>query len=322
MKLPDVQASKPEVGINLTRVGVTNVKKLVEVARRGKRPIVLISDFKISVDLPSSIKGANLSRNFEAVYEVLEEAVSTPIYEIEELCSEVAKRLLHRHAYATTAEVAMRSEYILKRRTPVTKIQCQELANIFAEARAVRYDDGSIRVRKLIGAEVVGMTTCPCAQEMMREKVRVELNKLGIGEEKIKELLKEIPLATHNQRGRGVISVEVEDNVRVSLDRIIKIIEDSMSSRVYELLKRPDEAYLVEHAHRRPMFVEDCVREMARRIVEEFKELPDNTVVSIKQVNEESIHRHDAFAERVATLGELRRELNYTGGSICENTQP
>jgi len=320
MRLPDVQASKPEVGINLTRVGVTNVKELVEVARRGKRPIVLISDFRISVDLPSSIKGANLSRNFEAVYEVLEEAVSTPIYEIEELCSEVAKRLLRRHTYATTAEVSMRSEYILKRRTPVTKIQCQELANIFAEARAVRYDDGGIRVRKLIGAEVVGMTTCPCAQEMMREKVRVELSKLGIGEEKIRELLREIPLATHNQRGRGTISIEVEGDVHVSLDRIIRVIEDSMSSRVYELLKRPDEAYLVEHAHRRPMFVEDCVREMARRIVEEFKELPDDTVVSIRQVNEESIHRHDAFAERVATLGELRRELNYAGGT-CENAR-
>ncbi|MDF2955329.1 MAG: GTP cyclohydrolase FolE2 [Candidatus Alkanophagales archaeon MCA70_species_2] len=322
MKLPDVQASKPEVRINLTRVGVTNVKKLVEVARQGKRPIVLISDFKICVDLPSSIKGANLSRNFEAVYEVLEEAVSTPTYEIEELCSEVAKRLLHRHAYATTAEVSMRSEYILKRRTPVTKIQCQELANIFAEACAVRYDDGGIRVRKTIGAEVVGMTTCPCAQEMMREKVWEELEKLGIEDGRIKELLREIPLATHNQRGRGIISIEVEDDVRVSLDKIIKVIEDSMSSRVYELLKRPDEAYLVEYAHRRPMFVEDCVREMARRIVEEFKELPDNTVVSIKQVNEESIHRHDAFAERVATLGELRRELNYTRGSICENIQP
>ena len=322
MKLPDVQASKPEVRINLTRVGVTNVKKLVEVARQGKRPIVLISDFKICVDLPSSIKGANLSRNFEAVYEVLEEAVSTPTYEIEELCSEVARRLLHRHAYATTAEVSMHSEYILKRRTPVTKIQCQELANIFAEACAVRYDDGGIRVRKTIGAEVVGMTTCPCAQEMMREKVWEELEKLGIEDGRIKELLREIPLATHNQRGRGIISIEVEDDVRVSLDKIIKVIEDSMSSRVYELLKRPDEAYLVEYAHRRPMFVEDCVREMARRIVEEFKELPDNTVVSIKQVNEESIHRHDAFAERVATLGELRRELNYTRGSICENIQP
>jgi GTP cyclohydrolase-4 len=89
LPLPDVQAGSPDIKINLTRVGVTGVKKLVEVARAGgKRPVVLISDFHIFVDLPSNIKGANLSRNFEAMYEVLEEAINTPIYEVEELCSD------------------------------------------------------------------------------------------------------------------------------------------------------------------------------------------------------------------------------------------
>ncbi|MEA1999415.1 MAG: GTP cyclohydrolase, FolE2/MptA family, partial [Euryarchaeota archaeon] len=80
LPLPDVQASSPDIKINLTRVGVNNVKKLVEVARpNGKRPVILISEFYIYVDLPSDIKGANLSRNFEAMYEVLEEALNMPI---------------------------------------------------------------------------------------------------------------------------------------------------------------------------------------------------------------------------------------------------
>ena len=70
VKLPDIQADKPQIPINLSRVGVTNVKKLVEVKRKDKRPIVLISTFDIFVDLPSHLKGANLSRNFEAVDEV------------------------------------------------------------------------------------------------------------------------------------------------------------------------------------------------------------------------------------------------------------
>jgi len=159
LPLPDVQAGSPDIKINLTRVGVTGVKKLVEVARAGgKRPVVLISDFHIFVDLPSNIKGANLSRNFEAMYEVLEEAINTPIYEVEELCSEVAKRLLERHDYASIAEIGMRSVYMLKRRTPVMKIQCQEPAIIFAEARAFRNPDGGVRIRKQIGAEVAGRT--------------------------------------------------------------------------------------------------------------------------------------------------------------------
>lgn len=58
--LPDVQSTRPDVAINLNRVGVTNVKKLVEIARKGKRPIVLISIFDMFVDLPYNIKGANL----------------------------------------------------------------------------------------------------------------------------------------------------------------------------------------------------------------------------------------------------------------------
>ena len=310
LPLPDVQAGSPDIKINLTRVGVKNVKKLVEVARAGgKRPVILISDFHIFVDLPSDIKGANLSRNFEAMYEVLEEAISTPIYEVEELCSEVARRLLLLHEYASTAEVGMKSEYMLKRKTPVMKISCQEPATIFAEARAFRAHNKGVRIKKIIGAEIVGMTTCPCAQELMRDKVVEELTKIGVAKKEMDAFLNAIPLATHNQRGRGIISIEVEDNVKVSMIEIIKIIERSMSAKTYELLKRPDEAEVVEIAHKKPMFVEDCVREMAKRVVETFKELPDDSIINIKQINEESIHQHDAVAERIASLGDLRREL-------------
>ena len=310
LPLPDVQAGSPDIKINLTRVGVKNVKKLVEVARAGgKRPVILISDFHIFVDLPSDIKGANLSRNFEAMYEVLEEAISTPIYEVEELCSEVAKRVLLLHEYASTAEVGMKSEYMLKRRTPVMKISCQEPATIFAEARAFRTPNNGVKIKKIIGAEIVGMTTCPCAQELMRDKVAAELTKLGIAKKDMDAFLNAIPMATHNQRGRGIISIEVEDDVKVPMGKIIRIIEKSMSAKTYEILKRPDEAALVEAAHKKPMFVEDCVREMAKRVVETFKELPDDSIINIKQINEESIHQHDAVAERIASLGDLRREL-------------
>jgi GTP cyclohydrolase-4 len=311
--LPDVQACSPDIKINLTRVGVTNVKKLVEVARAGgKRPVVLISDFHMFVDLPSDIKGANMSRNLEAMYEVLDKAVSSTVYDVEDLCSEVAKRLLDRHPYASTAEVGMKSEYMLLRRTPVMKISCQEPAIIFAEAIAYRTPEreNGMRIKKIIGAEIAGMTACPCAQELMRERAAEELAKRGLAKEDTELFLDSIPLATHNQRGRGIISIEVEDDFRIPLDRIIEIIERSMSAKTYEILKRPDEARVVETAHQKPMFVEDCVREMAKRVVETFAYLPDDSVIKIKQINEESIHQHNAVAERVASIGDLRKELN------------
>lgn len=306
INLPDVQSTRPDVAITLNRVGVTDVKKLVEIARKGKRPIVLISTFDIFVDLPSNIKGANLSRNFEAMNEVLEDAITSPAYIIEDLCGEIAKRLLDRHEYATKSEVRMRSEYVLKKKTKITKHQCQEVVNIFASAQLER----GKKTKKTIGAEVIGMTACPCAQEMMRDLAIDELKKIGVEDEKIEKFVTTVPMATHNQRGRGIISIEVPEEYYLSLDDIIAIIEGSLSSPIYEFLKRADEQDLVYTAHKNPKFVEDCVREMAKKVVEKFDYLPDETIVTIKQINEESIHRHNAFAERVATLADLRREIN------------
>lgn len=309
VQLPDVQANKPKIPINLTRVGVTDVKKLVEIKRKDKRPIVLISIFDIFVDLPSDRKGANLSRNFEAIDEVLEKAVNLPVYEIEELCSDVARSLLDRHEYATRAEVIMKSEYVVKRESPATKMECQEVVDIFAESTAIRGKNDSITVNKLIGAEVMGMTACPCAQEIMRENAQNELLALGIDEKTVATFLHKVPMSTHNQRGRGIISIKVGGDIDVSLEMIIEIIENSMSTSIFELLKRSDEAVVVERAHKNPKFVEDCVRTMAKNIVQTFTHLPDDAVITIKQINEESIHRHNAFAERVAKIGDLRTEI-------------
>jgi GTP cyclohydrolase-4 len=306
--LPDIQACEPDYPFNLTRVGVTGVKKLVKVLRgNDERPVVLISKFEVFVDLPSDRKGANLSRNFEVIDEVLEEAINCPVYEIEELCGEIAKRLLSRHEYASRAEVKMKSEYIVHRQTPVTRVTCQEVVDIFAEAVARAGPNGYLR--KTVGAEVLGMTACPCAQEIMKEQVREELARAGLTKELAHDITERLPVATHNQRGRGSISVEVHDRKCVSIDRIIKIIEESMSSKVYGLLKRPDEAVVVRRAHNNPKFVEDCVRTMAQKLVEAFSDLPDDAAITLKQINEESIHQHNAFAERTAKMGELRAEL-------------
>ncbi|MGZ4913856.1 MAG: GTP cyclohydrolase MptA [Halobacteriota archaeon] len=305
----DVQANRPEFSINLTRVGVTNVKKLIKVTRRDKRPIILVSEFDLFVDLPSERKGANLSRNFEVMDEALEEALNAPVYEIEQFCGDVAEKLLERHEYASRAEVRMRSQYMVRRQTPSTGITTQEITSIFAETTTFRTDDKQHKTRRMIGAEVVGMTACPCAQEHVRELAEMRLKELDVAQAGIDAFLRDIPLATHNQRGRGTISIEVGTGYEVPLDTIIEIVEDSMSSKIYELLKRTDEAVVVETAHKNPKFVEDCVRVMAHKVVEAFPYLPDDSIVTIKQVNEESIHRHNAFAERVATLGELRQEL-------------
>lgn len=309
MELPDVQSTTPDVRINLTRVGIKNVKKLVEVSRPGKRSVIFISNFDVFVDLPGSLKGANLSRNFEVIDEVLQEAIDGKVSEIEELCSIVARKLLDHHEYAERTEVLMRSEFMVRRETPVSKTSCHEVVKVHARAVARRNGHHPI-IRKSIGAEVTGMTACPCAQDIMKDHAIHVMEKLGIEKEKIHAFFEEVPMATHNQRGRGFLCIETDDDQHVSLETIIGILKNSMSASIYELLKRSDENYVVMQAHRNPRFVEDCVREVARSVVKTFGDLPGDSMILIRQTNEESIHQHDAYAERKATLAELIAELN------------
>jgi len=304
-----VQASSPDVRINLTRVGVKNVKKLVEVHRNGKRPVIFISNFDVFVDLPGSLKGANLSRNFEVIDEVLQQAIEGDVNMIEKLCSVVARKLLDRHEYADRTEVLMRSEYMVKRETPVSQTACEEVVKVHARAVARRTFRSPI-VRKSIGAEVTGMTACPCAQNIMKERAMRVLEGLDVNKDKIDEFFAAVPMATHNQRGKGFLCIETDDDQYVDLEKIIYILKESMSAGIYELLKRGDEGAVVLAAHKNPRFVEDCVREMAKRVLAEFEYLSGDSVVTIKQTNEESIHQHDAYAERRATIAELADELN------------
>jgi GTP cyclohydrolase-4 len=308
-ELPDIQSTTPAVRINLTRVGVKNVKKLVEVSRPERRPVIFISNFDVFVDLPGSLKGANLSRNFEVIDEVLQQAIDGDVKEIEELCSVVARKLLDRHEYADRTEVLMRSQFMVKRETPVSHTSCHEVVKVHARAVARRTFRDPI-VRKSIGAEVTGMTACPCAQDIMKERALYVLKDLKVEDEKIDAFLREVPMATHNQRGRGFLCIEIDDDQHVKLEKIIKILKDSMSTSIYELLKRQDESYVVLSAHKNPRFVEDCVREVAKKVLAEFKDLPGDSLITIKQTNEESIHQHDAYAERRATMAELYVELN------------
>ncbi|HEX5711758.1 MAG TPA: GTP cyclohydrolase, FolE2/MptA family, partial [Solirubrobacterales bacterium] len=120
-----------------------------------------------------------------------------------------------------------------------------------------------------------------------------------------------VPIATHNQRGIARLYVGRPEGSEVDLDArdLLRIAEQSMSSEIYELMKRPDEMSVVVKAHENPRFVEDCVREMIRQVVAGYPDLPDEAFVLARQENLETIHRHNVVAERYGTLGELRAEL-------------
>ena len=309
LNFPDTQDKQPKAPISLTRVGVTGVKKLIKIKRDNQRPIILLPTFNAFVDLPSTQKGVHMSRNPEAISEIIDEATNHMKIHMEDICANLVKRLLEKHEYALTAETEARSEYIINKYSPITHKKTQETTNIIAKAIANKDDKGNISVRKMIGAEVVGMTVCPCAQESVEQESKQKLLEF-LDEETTEKVLKAVTFASHNQRGIGTIMVEVSEKQIVNVDDLITIIQNSMSSPVCEILKRPDENKIVTNAHKNPVFVEDCVRNMVLGILEKYSDLPDNSMVTIKQVNEESIHQHNAYAEKLASIGELKQENN------------
>lgn len=303
-QLPDVQADRPDVTVGLNRVGVTNVEKLVKIARPSKRPIVLMATFDVYVDLPGWRKGADMSRNMEVIDATLEDAVSEPTYRLEDVCGDVADRLLDRHSYTTNAIVSMEATYMTREQTPATERETQGTVDVIASATA-----SEAGTKETIGARVTGMTVCPCSQGMSEGRAREVLDELGVDDATTEAFLDRVPQPGHSQRGHATILIESTGAPPVDLRDVIDVARDAMSARIYNLAKRPDEDAMTVNAHRNAKFVEDCVRAMAEGVVDTFPDLSDAAQVTMRQRNDESIHQHDAYAERVAEVGTLREEL-------------
>jgi GTP cyclohydrolase-4 len=294
--LTDVQNQKPHGSFKLTRVGVTGVKKPINVKRPGK-VVTLTAQIDVFVDLPSSQKGSHLSRNVEVISEILDKCVREPVKSLEVLCKEICHRLLDRHEYATYSEVHTTANYFLEKALRSGKKSLEEY-KLLAKASAKRNKETSIK--KSIGVEVVGMTTCPCAMETVRNKLEGE-------HPEAREFLQKIPVVTHNQRNVSTLTMEVPSDYEVEADDLIEIAENSLSSPTFEILKRDDEAEITLEAHKNPKFVEDVVRDILGKVLEKYSDFPDDVLITVRSESEESIHKHNAYAERVTTLGELRK---------------
>ena len=297
----DVQARAPGIPLGLSRVGVTGVEKVVRI-----RDELFFARLDCYVDLAGDQKGAHMSRFDEVVNEAIGEVVlSESSFRAETLARHIAELVRERQG-AARAEVRIAARYPEHKPAPVSGVQTQEIYTLLG--RAVAYEHGT---RRIVGVSATGMTACPCAQELIAARARERLSGEGFSEEEIERILRSVPVATHNQRGLATLQIGCVEDCTVEIDAasLLAIAEASMSSEIYELMKRTDEVAVVEKAHRRPRFVEDCVREMIGGVVATFGELGGASFVSARQENLETIHQHNVVAERHGLLSELRGEL-------------
>jgi GTP cyclohydrolase-4 len=284
---------------------VTNVEKVIRL-RSGDAEQLYMARLDCFVDLGPHQKGAHMSRFEEVVNDAIGEVVlGEAAFRAETLAQHIAEKVRDRQG-AQRAEVRIEARYPEHKPAPESGILTQEIYSLLGAAVA-----SAAGTRRLIGVRAQGMTACPCAQKLVEGRSRERLEADGFSADEIARIFEAVPVATHNQRGLGTLSIGCPEDCETDIDaeRLLAIVEESMSSEIYELMKRTDEGAVVEKAHRRPRFVEDCVREMIRGVVEHFDGLSDRHFVSARQENLETIHQHNVTAERFGLLGEIRSEL-------------
>lgn len=295
----DVQASAPRVPLRLSTVGVAGTERTIQLGE-----LTLLATFTCSVDLGSGQRGAHMSRFEEAITDVLAELPAGAL-RADTVAAAVAEQVRVRQD-ARRAEVQLTTRLVEARTAPISGLPTHTPATLTAAASAT-----AAGTRRLIGVQAQGMTACPCAQELVQDAARERLEGEGFSDGEITRILQAVPGATHNQRGLGTLEIGLPEGSGLELDasQLVRLVERSMSAEIYELMKRSDEQAVVERAHRRPRFVEDCVREAVTSVLEHLPELPDDAWLSAQQRNLETIHCHDVIAARTGFIGELRAEL-------------
>ncbi|HEV7178117.1 MAG TPA: GTP cyclohydrolase, FolE2/MptA family, partial [Solirubrobacteraceae bacterium] len=175
----DVQSQLPTVQLGLSRVGVTDVEKVIRIRHNGSEQL-FSARFECVVDLGPSQKGAHMSRFEEGVNDAIGEVVlGEATFKVETLAEQIAQLVRTRQG-ARRAEVNVEARFPEHKPAPVSGIQTQEIYTLHGSA--ICTEAGT---RRLIGVTAQGMTACPCAQELVAASARERLEEQGFDSETI-----------------------------------------------------------------------------------------------------------------------------------------
>src|SRR5262245_40952068 len=231
----DAQAEAPATRVSLSRVGVVGVEKIIRVcgSQNGGAAgdeSLYHADLECFVDLNPEQAGVHMSRFEEVVNEAIDTVVLGEALRAEGLAAHIAERVRERQG-GLRAEVRIAARYPETVPAPVSGLPTQELYTLFGTA--VASERGT---RTLTGVEAQGMTPGPFAQRLVKDGARVRRAEPGFEAEEIDRIVDAVPVATHNQRGIGTLYIGTPEDSDVNIDarRLLRIVETSMSSEIYE----------------------------------------------------------------------------------------
>ncbi|MEM2123674.1 MAG: GTP cyclohydrolase MptA [Candidatus Bathyarchaeia archaeon] len=303
MELPEVQGQASRIPLSLERVGVLNVKMPIAFMDFKGKLVSVVPSFDAFIDLPASLKGIHASRSYEVIMEALSMYSGRP-FKLEEVCLEASKELLKRHEYASRSEVRARGEAVISKLTPKSGAETFETCDIYASAASIRRGSRILVEERKLGVGVTGLTACPCGRELVKSLALNSLEIHGIPRD-LAEKLDELPFATHMQRSYGLIMISSPRPFSIDAMKLVEIIERSMSSPTYGLLKREDEAEVILRSVNNPRFSEDVIRYMMVYIKGESDKIPGEATATFSVKSLESVHKHDFYAERSIRMRDI-----------------
>jgi len=251
-EIADVQSSADTRQLAINKVGIKDIKHPIRISDRSDGEQHTVATFNMYVNLPHDFKGTHMSRFVELLNSNEREITVQSFNDMLQRMSETLD--------AEAGHIEMRFPYFISKPAPISGVES-----------LLDYDV------TLIGAICKGKVT-------MTIKVIVPVTSLCPCSKEISEY------GAHNQRSH--VTITARTNGFVWIEDLIDIAEEEASCEIFGLLKRPDEKYVTERAYDNPKFVEDMVRDVARRLNADSR----ITGYILESENFESIHNHSAYA--------------------------
>jgi GTP cyclohydrolase FolE2 len=255
--LPDVQADRPAIALQLDEAGVSGLRYPITVHLSDGSQHATVASVAFAASVSAETRGAHMSRFVESLHmwrnRIGVSTLSALLVEIRELLD------------AQSAVARFDFPLFLYRTGPVSGGGALVPYDCLLEGQV-----GPSGAQCRLTARVPVTSLCPCSREIS-------------------------DYGAHNQRGTVEIAVGFDlttDGEHVDFSDLVEVAERAGSAPIYSLLKRSDERYITMRAYENPAFVEDMTRSVAAALNDD----PRIRTGSVRVVNEESIHSHNAYA--------------------------
>ena len=251
--MKDIQSQPDFRKIPIDKVGIKNLRYPITVRDRRDGFQHTIAAINMFVDLPHDKKGTHMSRFVELLH-LLHPDVSLEKFS-------VILENMKKHLNAASAHLEMTFPYFIEKNAPVST--SPGLMDYTCTIRGSSDPNGRVDLVSEVAVPI--SSVCHCSMEISDN-------------------------GANNQRGEVKLCTRFKKFIW--MEDMIELVESSASCDVFSVLKRVDEKSVTEKAFANPKFVEDIVRDVAKKLKED-----DNiTWFSVSAENFESIHNHSAYA--------------------------